>query len=313
MAKSTVAVVVGRFQVPKLTSAHEDVFRAIVEEHSPDYLMVVLGVSPTDGRSARNPLTFAQRQEVVLSATVGKMYPLDTILPLSDHADDRTWSNNLDRLIRAAYPPDRYIVMLYGGRDSFSGSYTGTYPVINLSTLVSDKTSGTDVRENIIERTCDVSFLEGQTFALNSQYPRAYATVDGVVFNRDDRSVLLIRRADNDEWGFVGGFVDPTDASLEEAVKREVREEVGLVGDGSAKYLGSMIVNDWRYRRGKDKIITSVFLIPHAWGDVTCDPDEVAEVRWASIDGLAVDLLISAAHRRLWSEIVCPYLTRETE
>lgn len=67
-----------------------------------------------------------------------------------------------------------------------------------------------------------------------SEYPRIDLTVDAVVFSYDaqhELSVLLIQR--NNEpfkgtWAIPGGFVDDGE-KLEDAVKRELLEETGVV------------------------------------------------------------------------------------
>ena len=64
------------------------------------------------------------------------------------------------------------------------------------------------------------------------EYPRPALTVDCVVFGLDeeDLKVLLIRRdlpPFEDRWALPGGFVR-MDESLDEAARRELREETGL-------------------------------------------------------------------------------------
>jgi 8-oxo-dGTP diphosphatase len=63
-------------------------------------------------------------------------------------------------------------------------------------------------------------------------YPRAALTVDCVVFGRDgmDLHVLLIRRASppfEGRWALPGGYLE-LDETLEQAARRELREETGL-------------------------------------------------------------------------------------
>lgn len=63
-------------------------------------------------------------------------------------------------------------------------------------------------------------------------FPRAALAVDAVVFGLDDRGlqVLLIRRAlepFRGRWALPGGFVH-VDESVDEAARRELREETGL-------------------------------------------------------------------------------------
>ena len=55
--------------------------------------------------------------------------------------------------------------------------------------------------------------------------------VSGIL--RKDGDFLLIRRADDEEvfpgyWGIPGGTVEPTDVNLENALRREFMEEVGV-------------------------------------------------------------------------------------
>lgn len=64
------------------------------------------------------------------------------------------------------------------------------------------------------------------------EYPRPSVTVDNVIFTFDERllKVLLIKRKSDPfrgEWALPGGFVN-IDESLEEAARRELKEETGL-------------------------------------------------------------------------------------
>lgn len=57
--------------------------------------------------------------------------------------------------------------------------------------------------------------------------------VSTVIFNKEKDSVLIQKRSLNEKvfpgyWGIPGGGVEMTDKSAVEALKREVREEVGI-------------------------------------------------------------------------------------
>ena len=65
------------------------------------------------------------------------------------------------------------------------------------------------------------------------EYPRPSLTVDCVVFGLDDENlkVLLIERdlePFKGKWALPGGFVR-VDETLDEAARRELREETGVV------------------------------------------------------------------------------------
>jgi bifunctional NMN adenylyltransferase/nudix hydrolase len=290
--KTKVGIVIGRFQVPQLTPAHQELLERVGLENA--HVVVLLGVSPNDGRSAENPLTYIQR------LTLFRHYGLHTILPLEDRPTNAEWSANVDRLLDFTFPHDRYEVTLYGGRLSFREAYTGAYPVQDIS--CNNTSSGTEARQSIVESQVE-GFLQGQIYAMQTQFPRVYPTVDTIVWRTLDSitpqiEVLLIKRGDNGEWGFIGGFVDPQDESYERAAKREVYEEVGLTAEAGLKCVGSVKVNDWRYRGTRDGIMTTLFTMQYAFGPVVPNPQEVADYQWVKWDDISK--FLSKTHSPLW-------------
>lgn len=70
-------------------------------------------------------------------------------------------------------------------------------------------------------------------------YLNVAAAVAGVIVDEQGRMVVLVRGKEpgKGKWDLPGGFVDPGDTA-EEALRREVREEIGLEVTG-LRYLGS--------------------------------------------------------------------------
>lgn len=131
-------------------------------------------------------------------------------------------------------------------------------------------------------------------------YMNPGAAVGGVITDRQGRIVVLIRARDpgKGRWDLPGGFVDPGETA-EEALRREVREEVGLEVT-AMRYLGSWPnVYDYmgvRYRtvdfgflceatgvegaRALESEVTEILLVPPAEIDI-------GRFAFASVGGIA--------------------------
>ena len=108
-------------------------------------------------------------------------------------------------------------------------------------------------------------------------YPHLHPAV--IVLVRDGDRVLLARKAGwaPGRYALVAGFVDNGE-SLEGAVRREVREEVGVeVKD--VTYVGSQ---NWPF----PSQLMIGFVADHAGGEITIDPEELEDARWFPRDGL---------------------------
>ena len=91
------------------------------------------------------------------------------------------------------------------------------------------------------------------------EYPRAALTVDCVIFGLDaELQVLLIERdlpPFEGQWALPGGFVR-LDETLEEAARRELREETGVI-ESYLEQLGSYSAVD---RDPRERVITTAFM-----------------------------------------------------
>ena len=108
-------------------------------------------------------------------------------------------------------------------------------------------------------------------------YPRVSPAII-VLIERDDRILLARGRAFVPRrFGIIAGFVEPGE-SLEDAVRREVREEVGIE-IGHIDYFGSQ---PWPFPHG----IMIGFRAMHLRGEITLGDGELAEAGWYGADGL---------------------------
>ena len=276
-----IGVVIGRFQVPELHAGHLALLHAVRELS--DRVIVLVGMSRVDCRTSENPLSYWQRETVIVSA-LSEYFREFTVLPLHDQRDDKDWQERLDRELSLLFPTDD--VTLYHGRQSgFISAYHGKFPVVSLEHEMNATDSGRAIRAAIEEQDT-TEFMRGQIFALHTQFPKAYPTVDIALIHREVEvtSILLIQRADTGVWCLPGGFVDPTDHSLEHAAARELWEETSLVSEVPFKYVCSMHINDWRYRGSRDQIMTTLFLGRHAFGAPVIQPSEVRAAGWFPFD-----------------------------
>ncbi len=90
---------------------------------------------------------------------------------------------------------------------------------------------------------------------------------------------LMIRRPDDIRaggyWCFVGGAIEDGE-SQEQALVREVREEVGLdVAPGEKVWECLSIYKEW---------VLHCWTVRDSVGEVQADPREVAEYRWLTVD-----------------------------
>ena len=102
-------------------------------------------------------------------------------------------------------------------------------------------------------------------------YPRLSPSI--IVLVRRGDEMLLARNARwrHGMFSTIAGFVEPGE-SIEQAVHREVREEVGLEISG-LRYMGSQ---PWPFPNS----LMLGFHADYAGGDIVCQEDEIDEARW---------------------------------
>lgn len=321
-----VGVIVGRFQVHELHQAHRDLINYVCERH--EKVIIFLGLSPLMV-STNNPLDFESRKQMLLAA-----FPDVIVLYIKDVGDDDVWSKRLDGMIGDLVTQSQSVV-LYGGRDSFIDHYGGRYPTQELTQAVF--MSGNAERKQIARSRARASeeFRAGVIWASQSRFPTAFTTVDIAILKTDHErqpaseswkacqfcspqractlhateaaayytpqqpdALLLGRKPDEKQYRFIGGFADPKSPSFEADAVREVREESALeVGD--LRYIGSTVVDDWRYRNEPDGIKTMLFQAKYLHGRPT-PGDDIEEVKWFNFDDqYPLNHMIVPIHRPL--------------
>lgn len=268
-----IGIVVGRFQVTKLHKGH----RALIEHALArcDEVLIVLGVArsrPTD----RNPLSFELRK-----AMIKRAYPRVKVAMIEDYRSDELWSDTLDTIVGALYGSG-CDTTLYGSRDSCLSVYRGSIKTEAIEPLAN--CNGTDRRWKTAGRAqSKEAFLAGVIHRELTRAPIVYPTIDVAVMRADEGEVLLCGKAcEAGKLRFIGGFVDPEDNSLEDALKREVFEETSGIEIGGIDYVGSARIDDWRYRDSKDAITTAFFKATYVFG-APKPKDDIVALKWVPL------------------------------
>lgn len=287
MTQSSFAVIVGRFQVTDLHAGHQFLIAKAMKNH--DQLLIVLassGGQPT----ARNPLDTKTREQAIRET-----YPNAIIREIKDMPSDEVWSKKLDEMIKEVI--GEHPAKIYGSRDCFIDYYTGDFETVRIPEL--PHISGTQARHGIGDRPINNrTFRQGIIYGAQNRFPTSYQTVDIIVHKRETGEILLGRKPGDDGWRFIGGFVDPTDESLEHAAKRECSEETGMIEIGQPTYVASTRVADHRYRGTPDGIMTTIFIAPYIFG-APRPTDDIAELTWIKIEDVEKRLMNN--HQAIWN------------
>ena len=100
---------------------------------------------------------------------------------------------------------------------------------------------------------------------------------------------------------FAGGHVE--NGTLEENAIREMQEETGIYEEARAEYVGSFVIDDWRYRHDQ-KVITSLFMIRVSGNSMRAgdDADEIVVVTLSDI--IKGKINIVPEHRDMLSKLI---------
>jgi bifunctional NMN adenylyltransferase/nudix hydrolase len=269
----SIGCIIARFQVHKLHPSQRELVEDVCKNHKK--VILFLGIPPIH-RPETDPLDFATRK-----AMLQNDYPNVIILPVKDNRDDNKWSKNIDEQIDMTFNGGK--ALLYGSRDSFIPHYHGKHQTVEL--ITDTFYSGTEVRKEVTREILGSSdFRAGVIYGKADRYPTAYNTVDVACVNNEGK-VLLAKKPNENKLRFIGGFVDPSDNSKERAAKREFSEETGGCEIGDLRYVCSQKIDDWRYRRAKDGIMSTLFVGTFIFGS-PIPTDDICELSWVLINDL---------------------------
>lgn len=125
----------------------------------------------------------------------------------------------------------------------------------------------TELKKDEHARYCPVCGLTG--------YPRISPAVIGAITR--GKQILLARRTGMQYFSVIAGFVEPGE-SLEECLRREVREEVG-VEIANINYFGSQ---PWPFPHS----LMVAFTASYAGGKIIADKVEIEEAGWYAAENL---------------------------
>lgn len=286
-------VIVARFQVSQLHGGHLELIKTVEKNH--EQLIIFLGV-PNVTNTKRNPLDFYTRK-LMLQVVA----PNAIILPIKDNRSNMKWSENVDNLINITVGGK---ALLYGSRTSFLPYYMGKHETLELVTNL--ELSGSELRLEDSRKVLQTKdFRAGIIYNTHKLRPVPYPTVDvlGYYTNGD---VILGKKENELKYRFIGGFVDVTDDSYEETVKREFIEETnGVIS--KLRYVTNLKVNDWRYKLESSKIITNFYIgeVVTSSNNLKAD-DDISELKKISFNELCVEYknLLMPEHIKLMEILI---------
>lgn len=249
-------------------------------------MIIFLGLPPLKN-TLSNPLEFKHRKAMLEEDFKGlEIYYID------DHRDDEVWSKNLDKQL-SKWVVNSTSITLYGSNENFIKKYNGKFPTQELD--ADCYVSFNDARKKIINSYPPTrDYRAGLIAATGLRYPTAYQTVDVAIVNPIKKEVLLVKKPTETLFRFCGGFSDPKSISLEADARREVAEETGVSID-NIQYIGSTIIDDWRYRYETDKLKTAFFIADYIFG-CPQGADDVELAKWFHIEDLAQTQIVYEHH-----------------
>lgn len=282
---SAVGVIKGRFQTPEPHDGHTFTIREVRKRHSD--VLVILG--STYQPTTHDPLPFELRKMMLQS-----LFP--DIMIIEDQSNAKSYerrSHELTALIGSVFPGREAVI--YGARDSIVHTYNGPFPVVEIETVYDG--SATEIRTKVPYRNT-VHFREGYIRAINDHKAVFYPAVDVAIASPNIGQALMIELDEEDgQLRFPGVFFDPKlDDTYEGAAARCITKEVGSIITASLLPVGSRKIDDWRYRKTNDGVVSMMIRCVYSSGTPT-PGHGIKAVHWVKFE--SVLSVVAPAHRPL--------------
>lgn len=242
-------------------------------------VLVVIGT--TGGWPTKdNPLTFDMVSGMMKRAFAGN--PNIRYISLSDSPlSHNAWSEDLDVLIEKTCLGAAF--KMYYSRDGFDKWYTGKYKNKVVYVEPIEDLSGTEMRSSVTFPHTD----DARAAIVNYHQTRdafSYPAVDtAIIDSQRKRGILIKQRKFRMQPAFAGGMFDPIkDNCYEDTSKRETHEEVPTVEAGPPQYVGSEKIDDPRYRKSQDRVVSTLFYREYLGGDPS-GGDDADDAQWYNL------------------------------
>lgn len=252
-------VLIGRFQ--PLHNAHLKIIQQASE--IAEQLVIITG-SAKQARTYKNPFTSQEREDMIVDATSGKVNGMSVYVEsnIDTIYNNQAWAIRIQGIV-SKYAVQGTATGIIGYKKDESSFYFDMFPqwdFVNVGLV--EPLSAVDIRDLYFKRDVNMNFIKSvvpqSTFEFLSKfketaeyeqvirerefvqnykkqfaslpYQPIFSTADAVVIQSGH--VLMIKRRSEPGkglWALPGGFVNAsTDASVQDAAIRELREETGL-------------------------------------------------------------------------------------
>lgn len=144
-----------------------------------------------------------------------------------------------------------------------------------------------------------VKIRKGELCSRCGRYYDRHVACDGLIIE-DGKVLLMLRGQENHKgrWALIGGYLD-WDETVEEAVVREVKEEIGVDAE-VVKLFG--VYSDPKRDPGNLQNVAIVFILRLIAHDFKIKKEEVLELHWFPFDKLPAKMAFD--HRKIIEDYI---------